>query len=297
MEEQNLAQVLGALDECIDKYTEDRKKRVDAFIDHHFSLQETIEIQKKSLSRDLLLNPLNALWSIPYLSLKKSVETMDKLGWGKFTPTMDKIPSGIKTGYQQEIEKLIAVELLDYNVLILEIRKNPMMNKMISTGELTLNETRIKSTITKEIDKYSSNQSVITDLSGSVMTLLMGWYFFGDKTLGVFGIGDRIARKMAHDKAASGFVFGEKLGHAFYNAFPPMPTKTQVYLATLGVGVLLTALSVLAAVMSDPLRKYLGLHKKNLNELIDNLEEKLFLQLKKEIKASLRKAKQNIQQL
>ncbi len=280
MEEQNLPAILGAIDQCIEKYTEDRKQRVDDFIDRHFSIQQTIEIQKKTFSLDLLLNPLNALWSIPYLSLKKSIETLDKLGWTKLTPAIDKIPSGIKTGYQKRIEKLIATELLDHKALILELRKQG----------LALNEKHIEAEIRKEIDKYSSSQTLITDLSGSVMTLLIGWYYFGDKTLGVFGIGNRIARKMAHDKAASGFVFGEQLGSAFYNAFPPEPTKTQVYLITLAVGVLLTAFSLLAAVMSDPVRKNLGLQKRNLNNLIEGLEEKLFLQVKKEIKKSLRKS-------
>lgn len=165
-------------------------------------------------------------------------------------------------------------------MLILELRRQG----------LTLNEKHIEAEIRKEVEKYSSSQTMITDLSGSVMTLLIGWYFFGDKTLGVFGIGDRIARKMAHDKAASGFVFGEQLGSVFYNTFPPEPTKTQVYLITIGVGVLLTAFSLLAAVMSDPLRKHLELHKRNLNNLIESLEEKLFLQIKKEIKRSLRRS-------
>lgn len=294
MEEQNLALVLGALDECIEKYTEDRKSRVDDFIDRHFSVQETLEIQKKTFHIDLVFNPLNALWSIPYLTLKKSVETLDKLGWAKLTPVMDKIPSGIKTGYQKEIEKLIATELLDYNALVAELRQHPGLNKLITTSELRLNEFKIKAQISKEIDKYSSSQSMITDLSGSVMALLMGWYFFGDRTLGVLGMGNRIARKMAHDKAASGFVFGEKLGSTFYNVFPPEPTRAQVYLATFGIGILLTGFSVFAAVMSDPLRKNLGLHKKKLNELIENLEEKLFLQIKKEVKTSLRRPTEQI---
>lgn len=289
MEEQNLAAILGALDECIERYTEERKRRVDEFVNRHFSIQETIQIQKKSFSMDLLYNPLNALWSIPYLSFKKTVEIIDKIGWTKLTPAMNKIPSGIKTGYQKEIEKLIATELIDSNALVLELRKHPNINKLIMTNQLNLNESQIKSEFDKEIDKYSSSQAVITDLSGSVMTLIIGWYYFGDTTLGVLGIGNRFAKKMAHDKAASGFVFGKKLGSAFYNVFPPEPTKAQVYMATLGVGVLLTVISVLAAVMSDPLRKHLGLHKKNLNNLIENLEEKLFFQIKKEIKASLRK--------
>lgn len=102
MEEQNLAAILGAVDQCIEKYTEDRKKRVDDFIHRHFSIQETIEIQKKTFSLDLLLNPLNALWSILYLSFKKSIEILDKLGWSKLTPSVEKIPSGIKTGYQKK---------------------------------------------------------------------------------------------------------------------------------------------------------------------------------------------------
>jgi len=123
-------------------------------------------------------------------------------------------------------------------------------------------------------------------LTSSVITLLAGRLFFGDGSLNVFGLGSRIARKMAHDNAADNFFLGKGLGSVFYKVVPVEPSKTQIFLATLGVGLLLTGFSLFAAVMSDPLRKKLGLHKKKLSTLLQNLEERLFLIIKDEIKQS-----------
>nr|WP_295900274.1 DUF6635 family protein [uncultured Bdellovibrio sp.] len=288
MDQQTLAAILGALDECIEKYIEDRKSRISDFIERHFSIEETIAIQKKSFPLDLLYSPLNTLWAIPYLSAKKSVETLDKMGWTKLSPGMEKVPSGIKTGYQREIERLIATELLDSEALLIELRKHPTFARLMLSKELQIDESKIQKEFIKEIEKYTASQAFIADLAGSLMTLAAGWLFFGDKNLSLLGLGNKIARKMARDKAASHFFLGEKLGSTFYGIFPPVPTRTEIYMATLVVGTLLTAFSIFTAIMSDPVRKKLGLHNKKLTTLVENLEEKLFLLLKKELKQSLR---------
>lgn len=96
-------QISITLEECIEKYIQERRSRVGSFVASHFSLQETIHIQKKFFFVDLLLNPLNAAWSFPYLFTKKIVESVDKLGWDKLNPLFTLLPSGIKTRYQKEI--------------------------------------------------------------------------------------------------------------------------------------------------------------------------------------------------
>ncbi len=286
MNDKKSALVLAALDECLEKYIAERRLRVDGFIERHFSIKETIEIQKKSFTVDLLLNPLNALWSIPYLSIKKTIETLDKIGLPQLTPAIDKIPAGIKTGYQKEIERLIGEELVDSNSLIKELKDNPVLGNLLEAEQLSFDSLQLGKLFSEEIDKYSSSQAMISDLSGTLLTLFTGWLFFGDKTLSISGLGQHIARKMARDQATSHFILGKNLGSTFYRIFPPEPTRIQVYTATITVGFMLTALTLITGVLCDPLRKKLGLHKKKLNTLVDNLEGRLFLHIKKEIKKS-----------
>ncbi|MGZ3770130.1 MAG: DUF6635 family protein [Bdellovibrio sp.] len=284
MTDQNSAIALGILDEFIEQYIESRRKNIDTFIQGHFSVNETITIQKQFLSRDLFLIPINTLWSIPYLSIKKVIETLDKIGFPQFNSLLEKIPPGFKTGYQKEIEKIISNELLDLHNLMTELENNQELGKFFERDRIAEVTADALKEIGKEIEKYTSSKAIISDLTSSLMTLALGWMLFKDKTLGIFGLGNKIARKMAHNNAASGFFLGKGLGSAFYNAFPPEPTKMQVFVATLGVGIFMTVLSLAVSIMCDPLRKSLGLHNKNLNILVDNLEGTLFLHLKKEIK-------------
>lgn len=247
--EQRAAPVLCAIDDCIEKFTADRKQNISPFIEKHFTVSETLQIQKRHLPLDLILSPVNALWSIPYLVVKKAVETSDKMGWPALNPIIDILPASFKTGYQKDIERLIATE---------------------------------------QIEKYTSSQAMISDICSSLLTLAAGWIYFGDKSLGVLGLGSRFARKIARENASSNFFLGEKVGSVFYGVFPPAPTNTQIVLATFAVGALLTVCSLFVGVMIDPARKRFGMHEKKLHSLVDSLEERLFISLKKVLKSHLR---------
>ena len=97
---QETATAMAALEDCIDRYVADCHARVDGFVERHFSLQETLALQKQSLVSDLLCHPVNTLWAIPYLLLKKVVEVPEKLGWRAGADLVGLLPSGMKTRYQ-----------------------------------------------------------------------------------------------------------------------------------------------------------------------------------------------------
>lgn len=110
---QTTTAVVG-VEECIEQYIADCRSRVDVFVERHFSLQETVARQKQSLVSDLLCYPVNALWAIPFLFLKKLIEIPVKLGWRSGADLIALLPTGLKTRYQREIERLIATELLEW---------------------------------------------------------------------------------------------------------------------------------------------------------------------------------------
>ncbi len=290
---ENYNRVSAAIEECVAQYISERRNQIPEFVAGHFSLKETIEIQKRTFLRDVLANPLNSLWSIPYLTLKKIVETLDKQGVRQFTHLFLKIPAGIKTGYQDEIEQIVAQDFLQWNsrsasennLLLQLLQDHSDLKKTLFTDQ------KIKLTYTAEfrevLDHYSATRASIADLAGSLLTVIVGWIYFGDKTLGILGIGDRIARRMAKDKAASQFFLGKGMGSKYYTLFPPQPTSSQILVSTIAVGVLLTFMSLIASALSDPLRKKLGLQEKKLHALLDDLETILLVQYKRRLKIHL----------
>jgi len=244
-------------------------------------------LQKSTVALDIIFYPLNTLWSIPYLTIKKTVEIIDKLGWASINKSLNYIPSGFKTRYQKQTEDLITKNLISTSAakdLLQAIDQSTGISNSMSPAALTELEYKISALIKKEIDNHTSSQILVTDLITSAVTLLAGKWMFGDGNLSIMGMGSKMARKFANEKASEKFFLGKHAGSVFYKAFPVAPTKTQIYIATVSIGLLLTVFSLAAAVLSDPLRKRLGLHHKKLNALMDSLEEKIFLLVKSELK-------------
>lgn len=299
MNDQQTATAILGLEECIEQYIAECRSRVDGFVERHFSLQETIALQKQSLVSDLLCHPVNALWTIPSLFLKKLIEIPVKLGWRSGADLMALLPTGLKTRYQMEIERLIATELLEWpctmgdrrtssNEFIERIKHHEQVGPLLASGALSDEALRQLSDIPRLIAEHSASRALVFDTTATVLTLGTGWLFFGDHSLGISGIGDQIARNRARDKAASTFMFGSSLGSAFYSVFPPKPSFWQVVGATLTVGLFVTAMSLLVGMLSDPCLKRVGFQHTQLNLLIDALEDCLHRQLRKHLKPALR---------
>ncbi len=291
--------VILALEECIEQYIADCRNRVDGFVERHFSLQETIALQKQSLVSDLLCHPVNALWAIPYFFVKKLIEVPVKLGWRSGTDLITLVPTGLKTRYQREIEQLIAIELLDWpctrgdrlaspSGLLEYVKRHKQVGPLLAAGAISDEVLRELSDVPRLIAEHSAGRIVVLDTAATVLTLAAGWLFFGDHSLGISGIGSMIARNRAKEEAASTFMFGSSLGSAFYSVFPPNPSFWQVTGATLIVGLSVTAMSLLVGLLSDPCLKRVGFQHTRLNVLIDAVEDCLHRQVRKRLKPVLR---------
>ena len=299
MNDQLTALSILALEECIDQYIAECRSRVDGFVERHFSLQETIALQKRSLVSDLLCHPINALWSIPSLFLKKLIEVPVKLGWRSGTDLVSLVPTGFKTRYQREIEQLITTELLDWpcsmgdrrasgNGLLERMKGHKQVGPMFASGTLSDEALRELSDLPRLVAEHSAGRLVVLDTAGAVLTLAAGWLFFGDHSLGISGIGDLIARKRAKEAAVSTFMFGSSLGSAYYSVFPPNPSFWQATGATLVVGFSITGMSLLVGLLSDPCLKRVGFQHTRLHVLIDAVEDCLHRQVRKQLRPALR---------
>jgi len=299
MNDQQRAIAILALEECVDQYIADCRSRVDGFVERHFSLQDTIALQKQSLVSDLLCHPINTLWAIPSLFVKKLIEIPVKVGWRSGADLLARLPRGLKTRYQSEIERMIATELLEWpgtmgdrhisrNGLLDRIKQHEQVAPLLASGALSEKALKELSDIPPLIAEHAASRALVFDTTATVLTLMTGWLFFGDHSLGISGIGDQIARSRAKDRAASTFLFGSSLGSAFYSVFPPKPSFWQVMGATITVGLFVTAMSLLVGMLSDPCLKRVGLQHTQLTALIDAMEDHLHRQLRKRLKPALK---------
>jgi hypothetical protein len=299
MNDQQTATAILALEECIEQYIAECRGRVDGFVERHFSLQETIALQKRSLVSDLLCHPINALWSIPSLFLKKLIEVPMKLGWRAGANLITLVPTALKTRYQKEVEQLIVTELLDWpctmgdrrgslNGLLERMKRHKQMGPLLASGALSDEALRELTDIPCLVAEHSAGRIVVLDTAATVLTLAAGWLFFGDHSLGISGIGGVIARNRAKAAAASTFILGSSLGSTFYSIFPPNPSFWQVMEATLIVGLSVTAMSLLVGLLSDPCLKRMGFQHTRLNVLIDAVEDCLHRQVRTRLKPALR---------
>jgi hypothetical protein len=276
------------VDLCIERYTQRCQSKIDHFCESHFSLEDTWNIQKKTFWMDLLLAPLNSAWAIPYLSIKKGADILSKFGFVSLNDLALRIPSGIRTGYQRKMEALICAEILEW-----DLRESPValpqglledLSKVPSLSPYLIHDPECRGSLRRLINDFFSTRAMVCDLSGTVLTLLLGWCTFGNSSIGLHDIANSFAKKRAHDDAVNHFFLGKSIGSTFYNICPPRVDENQVLFLTILLGIGLTIGAMTFTISSDPLRKLLGLHKTRLKVFLNDFEKELLLFSHKKVK-------------
>jgi len=272
------AQHVAHVDRSIETYVERCRARVPAFIEANFSLRQTWELQRPTLWADLAYAPLNSAWALPYVAIHKAAEMAERVGYPKPARWVKRLPFGIKTGYQREIERRICVDLLEWDReasptlpqgFLKELDAVPALRRRIETAQ--------PGRIPDLLQQFSSGRAMVSDLIGAGLTLAMSWVLLGNASLSLNNIAHGMAKKSAHDRAASRFFLGKKAGSAFYNVFPPavQESTTWTFVVCLMVG--LTVGATACTILSEPIRKRFGFHRNRLNALHDDIERELIV--------------------
>ncbi len=233
-------------------FANEARNRIDPFLKEKFTIQNFLQLQKRSFAIDLLINPLNALWLIPYLTIKKFVEVVDKLGFEKFDGVAQKIPPTIKTSFQLKLDSLIADELFNKD----------------------------QANVRNEVKSFGNKQAGISDLTSSGVTFFIAHLFLGNSSLNIFEVAQNIARLWEKDEAASKFILGKELGRAFYGIAPaPEASAMKIMLAALVLLAFVSLVTTLVAFIFPLIQYKIGFQKHNLLKLISGIEDKTALQI------------------
>jgi hypothetical protein len=267
------------VDRSIESYIERCRQRIPSFVDAHFSLEQTWQLQRPTLWIDLACAPINSAWALPYLAIQKAGETAEKIGHPKFARWAKRLPQGIPTGYQRQIERRICEDLLEWDRqhspsglpqgFLKELESVPSLRERIETVEAR--------PATDLLRQFSSGRAVVSDLFGTILTLGMSWAIMGSTSLSLNDLAHGMARRSAHDRAASRFFLGKKAGSAFYNVFPPAVRESTTWTILCFLVVGLTVGAMACTILSDPIRKWLGFHQHRLGVLLDDMERELIV--------------------
>ena len=264
LEEAKPCHAVSDVDRSIEMYIERCRSRIPSFVNDNFSLKQTWHLQRPTLWFDLACAPINAAWALPHLAVHKAAETAEKVGHPQPARWAKLLPHGIKTGYQRQIERRIYRDLLEW-----DREQSP-------------------AALPQELlHQFSSGRAVVSDFFGTVLTLGMSWAILGSTSLNLNSIAHGLAKKSAHDRAASRFFLGKKVGAAFYNAFPPAVHQSTTWTILFFLGAALTVGAMACTILSDPMRKALGFHRHRLEALLDEVERELIVLSHKRIRQKL----------
>jgi len=275
------------VDRSIETYIERCRKRIPSFVGANFSVGQTWRLQRPTLWFGLACAPVNSAWALPHLAIHKAAETAEKVGYPQPARWAKRLPRGIKTGYQRAIERRICSDLLEWDReqspaalpqgLLKELEGVPELRKRIETLELGRFDRTPARTLVDLLHHFSSGRAIVSDLFGTLLTLAMSWAVLGSTSLSLTSLAHGVARKGAHDRAASRFFLGKKAGSAFYNVFPPSVDETTIWITLVVLGACLTAAGLACTILSDPIRKFLGFHRYRLEVLLDEMERELIV--------------------
>lgn len=279
-----------AVDRGIATYVASRKAKIPEFLERHFSFRGALALQRKTLGRDIFRIPINMLWSLPVFLAQVAASVSERLGARRVSRLFERLPPGLKTASQREVNWLVQTELLELpyyeqgrsstkDALLSAILNDPELSEQCA-NYLTLIEQKsqkqgFRESLEKHLTEYGKSQMAVSELSGNILILAAGFAAFRQATPGALSAGSAMAAVIAQHAAISNFWLGPALGAWFYSVFP---ASASLGLVAASTGVMMAATGILAAlsmVIIDPLLAKTGFHQRRLERFIEALEGEL----------------------
>lgn len=251
-------------------WAEARRAHARTFSREIFSPRTLWRSFRSHLARDLVSTSINVLWTVPYLSIKSLAPWFDKVGWKGGVALLARLPEGLRTGSQADLERALREEFLGLGTegSAGGAGGDPLPHVVAS-------DPAFRALAEKQIAELMAKRGSLRDVVASGLAFIAGWLVFNRKGLDPTALGDAAARMYAKKKAASGFFLGEKLGGHWYSLFPPTPSRELVIGMTVGVMVGLALAATLLGLVLEPLQARLGIQERHLRALVGTLEAEL----------------------
>lgn len=275
------------VDRAAERYFAERRRRVDAFVDRHFSVTGALALHRKALGADIIKAPLNVILAVPYFAVQLGAAAARACRAERLSAYLRSRRILLDTAVGREIEWLVMTELLE-----LPRRQGHRMSTRDALAETILAEQAVAAAIRARLDadrpggdldfrrhlmdsvaRYTEARAASGEIATALMTLGTGAAALKQVTPGAIVLGPALAGTIAQQAAIASFPLGPTLGAIWYTVFPAAASAGLVAGVTAGVAGAGAIAAAFVGVVTDPLQRVAGLHRRRLLRLIDALEQ------------------------
>lgn len=261
--------------DAVRRYCEQRRQRVEDFVQDLYSLRASLQLHRKALGHDLWRAPANVALAVPFLAARTAGAAADRLGWQGPSDWLKARKFFFQTDVGREIEWRLLHDFLqlpyrqpgrqsDFDALALALftdrRVEGLLGEVAETLAARGREAGFQIWLSRAIDSYAGSRVAVADLANALIAAGTGAAFFHQITPGAVSLGKVMGEALATKLALTPM------------AGVPFLVGGSVVAGLLASGALLATFS---GILTDPLQAKLGLHQRRLNRLIDALEREL----------------------
>src|SRR5690349_11142455 len=155
------------VDKAAQLYFEERRRRVDSFVDRHFSIAGSLVLHRKALGGDILRAPLNIALAIPYFVLQVAGAAAGACRAERLARHLRSRRIFLKTAIGREIEWLLVTDLLE-----LPFRQGNRMSTKDAMAEAILAQEPVGEAVRAALDvvrRHAAHADFRRKLEESVM--------------------------------------------------------------------------------------------------------------------------------
>jgi hypothetical protein len=265
-------------------YIESRRERIEAFVDRHFTLAGALALHRRALGWDLLRAPANLFLAGPALAVKL-------LAWAARRAGMERVAAWLagrrlllQTEVAREIEWLVATELLE-----IPWRRWDRVSSRDAIAETILADKRaaalllapagadpdVRRRLAAAVETYLGSRTAAAEIATGFVSAGLGALVVKQATPGLVTLSSALAAMIAQQMAIAAFPLGASLGGLWYSLFPAAVDPELLAATTAGVFLGGAMVAAFSGVVTDPLQRRLGLHRRRLEQLLRILEADL----------------------
>lgn len=279
------------IEQAAERYIAGCRARLGPFIDRHFSLKGSLRLHRHAVGWDLLRAPYNVAVAIPQLIARfVAVGARRAKLTRRAGERLARINLFLSTRTGREIGWLIMTDFLrlpasdgkrisETDAFAEEVMKDPRVARSVERVAAVLQahagDEAFFGRLEEKLGVYTSTRAAAADMVAVLTMAGTGAGAINQFTPGAMTFVPALSAALAQHLAISNFWLGSFLGSGYYALFPAAASPALIAGTAGSVLAVAAVLTAFAGVLTDPLQRRMGLHKRRLDKLLGALEKEL----------------------
>lgn len=279
------------IEKAAQRYIAGCRARLEPFIDRHFSLKGSLRLHRHAVGWDLLKAPYNVVVAVPQLMARALAAGGKRIRLTRpAAERLARLNLFLNTRTGREIGWLIMTEFLrlpagdgkrvsETDAFAEEIMKDPRVKRSVERVAAVLEthagDEAFFGRLEEKLAVYTTTRAAAADMVAVLTMAGTGAGAINQFTPGAMTLVPALSAALAQHIAISNFWLGSFLGSGYYALFPAAASPALIAGTAGSVLAVAAVLSAFAGVLTDPLQRRMGLHKRRLDKLLGTLEREL----------------------